>query len=144
MVASLNGNIFRVTGPLWRESIGHRWIPLTKARDAVLWCFIWFVPEQLVEKTVETQVIWDAIALIMTSLLLTFASIQIDSTKASYNIKVYMIEIKQIIGFHHQVKEFNISQNAQKYICPIQIFNLRLNHKISLTLGAPFANKDYL
>ena len=31
-----NGNIFRVTGPLWGESTGHRWIPLTKASDAVL------------------------------------------------------------------------------------------------------------
>ena len=35
-----NGNIFRVTGPLWWESTGRRWIPLTKARDAELWCFI--------------------------------------------------------------------------------------------------------
>ena len=25
-----NGDIFRVTGPLWGESIGHRWIPLIK------------------------------------------------------------------------------------------------------------------
>ena len=28
MMTSLNGNIFRVTGPLLRESTGHRWIPL--------------------------------------------------------------------------------------------------------------------
>ena len=41
MITSSNGNISRVTGPLWRESTGHRWIPLTKARDAVLWCFLW-------------------------------------------------------------------------------------------------------
>ena len=25
-------NIFRITGPLWGESIGHRWIPLTKTK----------------------------------------------------------------------------------------------------------------
>ena len=24
------------------EFTGHRWIPLTKARDAELWCFLWF------------------------------------------------------------------------------------------------------
>ena len=33
---SSNGNIFRVIGPLWGESTGHRWIPLTKASDAEL------------------------------------------------------------------------------------------------------------
>ena len=30
MKTSSNGNIFRVTGPLCVEFIGHRWIPLTK------------------------------------------------------------------------------------------------------------------
>ena len=39
-----NGNIFRVTGPLWGEFTGHRWIPLTKASDAELWCFLWSKP----------------------------------------------------------------------------------------------------
>ena len=34
MMTSSNGNIFRVTGPLCGEFPGHRWIPLTKARDA--------------------------------------------------------------------------------------------------------------
>ena len=33
MLTSSNGNIFRVTDPLWRESIDHRWIPLTEACD---------------------------------------------------------------------------------------------------------------
>ena len=41
---------------------------LTKASDAELWCFLWSAPEQTVEQTMETPVIWDAIALIMTSL----------------------------------------------------------------------------
>ena len=41
MMTSLNGNIFRVAGPLWGEFTGHRWIPLTKASDAELWCFLW-------------------------------------------------------------------------------------------------------
>ena len=63
-MTSSNGNIFRVTGPLWGESTGHRWIPLTKASDAELWCFLL----STVAQTTDTPVIWDAIALIMTSL----------------------------------------------------------------------------
>ena len=39
-----HGNIFRVTGPLCGEFTGHRWIPLTKASDAELWCFLWSAP----------------------------------------------------------------------------------------------------
>ena len=39
MMTSSNGNIFRVTGPLCGEFTGDRWIPLTKASDAELWCF---------------------------------------------------------------------------------------------------------
>ena len=35
----------RVTGPLWGESTGHRWIPRTKASDAELWCFLWSASE---------------------------------------------------------------------------------------------------
>ena len=44
MMTSLNGNIFRVTGPLCGEFTGHRWIPRTKASDAKLWCVLWFGP----------------------------------------------------------------------------------------------------
>ena len=44
MMTSSNG-IFRVTGPLCGEFTGHRWIPLTKASDAGLLCFLWFAPE---------------------------------------------------------------------------------------------------
>ena len=44
MMTSSNGNIFRVTGPLCGEFTGQRWIPLTKASDAELWCFLWSVP----------------------------------------------------------------------------------------------------
>ena len=40
MMASPNGNIFRVTGPLWGESIGDRWIPLQRP---VTWTFDFFV-----------------------------------------------------------------------------------------------------
>ena len=68
MMTSSNGNIVRAAGPLCGESTGHEWIPLTKARDAVLWCFIWWAPEQTAEQTVEMLVIWGAMALIITSL----------------------------------------------------------------------------
>ena len=39
MMAS-NGNIFRVTGPLWEEFSGHRWIPLTRpvTRSCEVFC----------------------------------------------------------------------------------------------------------
>ena len=58
--------ICRVIGPLWGESTDHRWIPLTKASDAELGCFRWSAPEQTFEQTIETPVIGDTIALIMT------------------------------------------------------------------------------
>ena len=51
-----------VTGPLCGEFTGHQWIPLTKASDAELWCFLWSAPEQTVEQTIATPVIWCAIA----------------------------------------------------------------------------------
>ena len=40
IMTSSNGNIFRVTGSLCGEFTGHWWIPLTKASDAELWCFL--------------------------------------------------------------------------------------------------------
>ena len=45
MMTSSNGNIFRVTGHLWGEFTGPRWIPRTKASGAVLWCFLWSASE---------------------------------------------------------------------------------------------------
>ena len=45
MMASSNGNIFRVTGHLCGESSGPRWIPRTKFSDAELWCFLWSASE---------------------------------------------------------------------------------------------------
>ena len=36
-----NGNVFRVTGLLCGEFLGHRWIPRPKVGDAELWCFLW-------------------------------------------------------------------------------------------------------
>ena len=39
MMTSSNGNIFRVTGPLYGEFTGDWWIPRTKASGAERWCF---------------------------------------------------------------------------------------------------------
>ena len=64
MMTLSNENVFRVTASLWGESNGHRWIPLTKASDAELWC----APEKTVEQIIDTLVIRVAIALIMTLL----------------------------------------------------------------------------
>ena len=50
MMTSSNGNIFRVTGPLWRESTGYWWIPLTKAGHAEMWCFIYLHLEKRLSK----------------------------------------------------------------------------------------------
>ena len=47
-----------------REFTGHQWIPLTKASDAELWCFLWSPREQTVELITGTPSIWDAIAFI--------------------------------------------------------------------------------
>ena len=68
MMTSWNENILRVNGPIWGEFSGHRWIPFAKANNPELWCFLWSAPEQPVVQTVDTSVIWDPIALIMTSL----------------------------------------------------------------------------
>ena len=40
---------FRVPGPLCGEFTGYRWIPLTKASDAELWCLPWSAHEQTVD-----------------------------------------------------------------------------------------------
>ena len=42
-------------------------IPLTKASEAELWCFLWSAPKQTVEQSIDMPVIWDAIVLIMTA-----------------------------------------------------------------------------
>ena len=48
IITSSNGDIFRVTAPVWEEFTGHRWISLTNANDAGLW-FISSAPEQTVK-----------------------------------------------------------------------------------------------
>ena len=55
----------------WPYVRGIHWslvVPLTNHSDAELWCFLWSAPQKTVEQTIETQVILDAIELIMTSI----------------------------------------------------------------------------
>ena len=66
MMTLSDGNIFHVTGPMCGEFTGQRWIPRTKVSDAELSRFLWYAPEQTVEKTIARLVIWDAIASIIT------------------------------------------------------------------------------
>ena len=68
MMTSSNGNIFRVIGPLWGKTTVQRWFPLTKTFDTELCWFLWSTPEHTFEQIIKTPVIWNAIALIMTSL----------------------------------------------------------------------------
>ena len=47
-------NVFHNDVMKWKHfprywPFGHRWIPLTKASDTELWCFLWSAPEQTVE-----------------------------------------------------------------------------------------------
>ena len=51
MITSSNGN-FAACG----EFTSHRWIPLTKASDAELWCFLWSAPEQTAEQTIDIYI----------------------------------------------------------------------------------------
>ena len=58
-MTSSSWNIIHVTGPLWGESTGHRWITFTKASDAELCCFLWSANEQTFKQTIEMPVICD-------------------------------------------------------------------------------------
>ena len=64
MMTSSNGNIFRVTGLCAGNSPVTGEFPAQRPSDAEPWCFL---SETTAEQTMETPVVWDAIALIMTS-----------------------------------------------------------------------------
>ena len=68
MMTLPNGNFFYVTVPLCGEFTVDWWIPHTKANDAERWCFLWYVPEQMVEQTIEMPLIWNTVMVIMMSL----------------------------------------------------------------------------
>ena len=48
---------FRVTGPLWGASTGHRWIPSKRPVTRSFAVFFLSAPEQMAEQTIEMPVI---------------------------------------------------------------------------------------
>ena len=71
--------------------------PVTKSSDGELWCFLWSAPEQTVEQTVGTLVIWYAIALIRTSLewfLMGFLSVSYFKKPISCTVICWVVETK--------------------------------------------------
>ena len=64
MMTSWHGIAFYITCTLRGKFAGPRWIPLTKASNMELWCFLCCQPEQAVEQTIDLRAIWDAMALI--------------------------------------------------------------------------------
>ena len=81
MMTSSNGRIFRVTGLLCGEFTGSPVNSPRKGQWRGVWCFLWSAPEPTMEQTMETPVIWDAIALIMTSLKIALDGVQIAYAK---------------------------------------------------------------
>ena len=66
MMTLSNGNIFRFTGRFVKgihrspvKSSGYRWIPLAKASDPELWCFLWCAHEQTAKEVVAAPVVWE-------------------------------------------------------------------------------------
>ena len=68
MMTSSNGNIFALLAFCAGNSPVTGEFPSQRPVARSFWCFLWSAPEQTVEWTTETLVIWDGIALIMTSL----------------------------------------------------------------------------
>ena len=87
-------------------------VSLTRTSDAELWCFLWSVPEQTVEQAIETPVIWDVIALIMTSLydvLLTYLFKY--RTQGYFFLLSYVIQersISQLIASTGRFRDFSL------------------------------------
>ena len=102
MMTSWNGNIFRVTGLLWVQSTGYRWISLTKVSDAELWCFLWSAPEYTVEQTMKKLVIWDAGALIMTSLYMFLCVLACSRIQSSCHMWISRYVTVMQYSLHHK------------------------------------------
>ena len=124
MMTSSNGNIFHVTGPLCGEFTGHRWIPLTRASDAELWCFLWSASEQTVEYTNKTLVIRDGLTPIMLHCNVdkhAWTMLYIDGLGQDCSISsVLVIEMPKPcakLSIHHYTFKFEWSI-ATKYIPP--------------------------
>ena len=114
MMTSSNGNTFRVTGPLWGEYTYYRWNSLTKARDVEYSCFRRSAPEQAVEQTIETPVIWSAIALIMTSLQ---GSPEIGQCKTHKQINYLCPCIRQNFSWNVSILFIHLSPWCTCFVC---------------------------
>ena len=67
-----------------------------------VWCFLWSAPEPTMEQTIETPVIWDAIALIMTSLKIALDGFQIAYAKNCFSFNE-CLSLKTIL--YHSFKD---------------------------------------
>ena len=76
MIASWRANAYRATGPL-KESIGHRWIALTKGQQRVLLYFSWGEIKHTIDQTLDMSVICDAMALYYIAMM--FGSVGVNS-----------------------------------------------------------------
>ena len=74
----------------------HRWIPFTKASDVELWFVLWSAHEPKVEQTVEMPVIWDVIALIMTSLQRWYQHAEFLYRKCIWGLKCFLINFNSL------------------------------------------------
>ena len=116
---SSNGNIFLVTGPLWGETTGHRWIPLTKASVAEFWCFVWCSPEQMVAQTVDMPLICDA--MVPTCIVTSFkwrVGFCVDCSNLGYPTKT-----------HPTLKSCEISFACYVFLCCLIILKFCTDHR---------------
>ena len=133
-MASSNGNISRVTGPLWGEFTGHLWIPLTKTSDVELWCFLWSTPEQTVEQTIETPVIWDAIAPYDVTVMLYYS--------LAMNIISDCVVCKEscifILVIMHSCEPYAVNVGHSLLMCSLHSY--KTNIERILIISVPFAS----
>ena len=91
--------------PCVRGSHGPRWIPLTTASDAEIWCFLRSVPVETVKYTIETLVIWDAIVAHCDGIVMNFQcnihiSMDVLSVACLSNVKC-SLSVFQFSHWHH-------------------------------------------
>ena len=142
--------------PFVGEFTGHRWIPLTKASDAELWCSLWSAPDPTIEQTMETPVIWDAIAPIMTSLYChdrhscqlasNFIDLFCNNVAVPYcllyavTFGTYCLKRKRLdwwcilmrITYHEHGSFFNMIMIRKRIV---KVINKRINHKMPLSFA---------
>ena len=120
---------------------------LTETSDAELWCFLWITPEQTVEQAIGTLVIWDAIALIITSIWcfsvawywsVLYISYGVAFTKAFVKSidELTIWFIKHLLNCHKQsifyvpvVKNLKDTQNAMSILWFASTASIDIPHK---------------